>query len=439
MRQKTRNGQLIELQDTQDKFLSMLYGSLLGRCLVKVLVMPWISKLGGAVLSTKLSTLAIPSFIRSHQLDMSQFEDVTYNSYNEFFMRKIKPGARDVDTNPTHLISPCDCKLTVLPVEEDGHFMIKQTPYTLTSLLKNEEEAKRYQGGTLCIFRLTVDDYHRYCYIDDAEIVDQKKIPGVLHRWRQGDINGFLGDGMDEGQTVGPQGGGAVGVFAAIADVAQQRQLPGGELHPDLVGAAGMELYPHQGKIIRAPDLPVGQLGFPHAFAHTLHYETLVVSRVPEKKVGEGIIRLLRVAPQYRQILLGDAVLGHQGCQLAGDLLAAGKDHHTAGDLVQPVDGSDVVRFAGGLIVLTQPLGHTFGAAVIFGEIVDGLAAHHQMGVFVEDDRFHSALLIKKQTQNMRLLLCHFIICGDPGRSGDCGGDRHDCHSGVCGGRTSTR
>ncbi len=181
MRQKTRDGQLIEVLDTQDKFLTLLYGNVIGRCFVKVLTMPWISKLGGAVLSTRLSALAIPSFIRNNQIDMSQFEDVKYKNYNEFFMRKIKPEARIVDMNVNHLISPCDCKLTVLPVEKDGRFMIKQTPYTLQSLLKDEKEAEHYLGGTLCIFRLTVDDYHRYCYIDDAEVIRKAQIPGVLH------------------------------------------------------------------------------------------------------------------------------------------------------------------------------------------------------------------------------------------------------------------
>ena len=181
MRQKTRDGQLIEIQDTQDKFLTLLYGNLIGRCFVKILTMPWISKLGGAVLSTRLSALAIPSFIRNNQIDMSQFEDVKYRNYNEFFMRKIKPEARVVDMDENHLISPCDCKLTVLPVEKDGRFMIKQTSYTLQSLLKDEKEAEHYLGGTLCIFRLTVDDYHSYCYVDDAEVIRKAQIPGILH------------------------------------------------------------------------------------------------------------------------------------------------------------------------------------------------------------------------------------------------------------------
>ena len=107
---------------------------------------------------------------------------------------------------------------------------------------------------------------------------------------------------------------------------------------------------------------------------------------------------------------LGDAVLGYQRSQLAGDLLAAGEDHDTAGDLVQTVDGGDIVVFAGIVVVFAQPAGHALYAAVIFREIVDGFAADHQMGIFIEDDGlFHSVLLIKKQTRKARLLLLLYL------------------------------
>ena len=188
---------------------------------------------------------------------------------------------------------------------------------------------------------------------------------------------------MGESQPIGPQRSGAVGILAAVADVAQQGQLAGGELHPDLVGAAGVELDPHQRKIFGAADLPVLQLSLPDAFAHPLHHKALVVGGVTEEKVGEGIRFLFRVAPEDGQILLGDAVFRHQRRQLAGDLLAAGKDHHAAGDFVQPVDGGNIVVLAQCVIMLTQPAGHALDAAVILGEVIDRLAAHHQMGVFV--------------------------------------------------------
>ena len=181
MRQKTRDGILTEKTDSQDRLLSTLYGCVLGRAVIKPLTAPWISRLAGKLLSTKASRILIRPFIRKNGIDMSQFEPVEYSSYNEFFCRKIRPESRPVDMTPGHLISPCDSKLTVLPVTRDGVFRLKQTQYTLSSLLKNDELARQYEGGQVLIFRLTVDDYHRYCYVADGQKEENVSIPGVLH------------------------------------------------------------------------------------------------------------------------------------------------------------------------------------------------------------------------------------------------------------------
>ena len=181
MKQKTRDGLMIDQPDAQDRLLSILYGNVLGRLLLKPLTAPWISRLAGHLLSTKFSCVLIEPFVRSNCIDMSQFEAMDYASYNEFFSRKIRPDARRVDLSPRHLISPCDSKLTVLPVTREGRFRLKQTEYTTASLLKNAQLAEEYEGGYVLVFRLTVDDYHRYCYIADGEKEDNTVIPGVLH------------------------------------------------------------------------------------------------------------------------------------------------------------------------------------------------------------------------------------------------------------------
>ena len=49
------------------------------------------------------------------------------------------------------------------------------------SLLKDPTLAAEYVGGWALIFRLTVDDYHRYCYAFDAEKGENIAIPGKLH------------------------------------------------------------------------------------------------------------------------------------------------------------------------------------------------------------------------------------------------------------------
>ena len=165
----------------QDAFLARLYGSAIGRALLKPLVSPVVSRAAGWFLSTRLSKVFIKPFIKSNGIDMSQFEDVPYRSYNEFFSRKIRTEARPICMDPAALIAPCDSKLTALPITAESIFTLKHTPYTVASLLRSETLAKNYQGGYALIFRLTVDDYHRYCYIADGRKDDNVRIPGVLH------------------------------------------------------------------------------------------------------------------------------------------------------------------------------------------------------------------------------------------------------------------
>ena len=181
MRQKTRDGHLIEGADGQDRLLAALYGCAAGRLLLKPLTAPGLSRLAGRFLSTKLSCVFIKPFIKSNRIDMSQFEPVEYASYNDFFSRRIREEARTVDMDPKHLISPADSKLTALPVTENGRFTLKHTEYTVGSLLKDPALAAEYAGGWALIFRLTVDDYHRYCYAFDAEKGENVVIPGRLH------------------------------------------------------------------------------------------------------------------------------------------------------------------------------------------------------------------------------------------------------------------
>lgn len=176
-----RDGTLTEQTDRQERLLGALYGHVPGRMLLKLLTRPGLSRFMGALLSSRLSRVLIGPFIRKNQIDMSQFEDRPFESYNDFFSRRVRPDARPIDRKPSHLISPCDSKLTALPIGPDCRFALKHTEYTVSSLLRDDALAAAYTGGYALIFRLTVDDYHRYCYPSDGEKEAQVRIPGVLH------------------------------------------------------------------------------------------------------------------------------------------------------------------------------------------------------------------------------------------------------------------
>lgn len=181
MIRKYRDGTTVEICDSQEKTLGFLYETAFGRVLLKILVRPWVSKMGGKVLSTRISCIAIRPFVRRSGICMSEYETETYRSYNDFFTRRIRPQCRPIDRDPMHLISPCDSKLTVYRITPDGVFTIKHTQYTVSSLLKNETLAQSYYGGICLVFRLAVDDYHRYCYVADGEKGDNVTIDGVFH------------------------------------------------------------------------------------------------------------------------------------------------------------------------------------------------------------------------------------------------------------------
>lgn len=176
-----RKGNIIKNESMQDRFLEKMYGSTAGRILLKPLVNPVISKIGGYLLDSKISVFAIEPFIKSHGIRREDYEKKTYHSYNDFFTRKLRQGARTIDETPEHLISPCDSRLSVYPISENNVVSIKHTRYTVSELLKNETLAKRYEGGFLWVFRLCVDDYHRYIYVDDGAESARHTIPGVLH------------------------------------------------------------------------------------------------------------------------------------------------------------------------------------------------------------------------------------------------------------------
>lgn len=181
MKAAYRNGPVFEQPGGQDRLLAALYGRAAGRLLLKPLTRPGFSRCMGKLLSTRLSRVLIRPFIEKNHIEMSQFEPGPFASYNDFFSRRIRPGARPIDGEPGHLISPCDSKLTVLPITPDSRFTLKHTEYTISSLLRDDSLAQAYSGGYCLIFRLTVDDYHRYCYPVDGEKSGQTVIPGVLH------------------------------------------------------------------------------------------------------------------------------------------------------------------------------------------------------------------------------------------------------------------
>lgn len=164
--------------------LSFLYETTPGRVLLKALVAPGLSRLGGRLLDTRLSAQIVPGFARRNGICLEDCLKTEFSSFNDFFTRQLKPELRPVDPNPDTLISPCDGRLSLFPIDESAAFDIKGSSYTVSDLLGGDPVWKNYLGGQCLVFRLCVNNYHRYHYLDDGVQEGNHLLPGVLHTVR---------------------------------------------------------------------------------------------------------------------------------------------------------------------------------------------------------------------------------------------------------------
>lgn len=181
MRARRRDGSLVEVYDGQGAAIRFFYENPVGQQLLRVLIRPRVSQAVGRILDAPISKGLIAPFIRKNKIPMEDYPPRQYQSFNDFFTRSIIPGRRAVPMEPEVLISPCDGKLTAIPITPDARFWIKGTEYTLESLLRDSELAQRYQEGVLLLFRLAVDDYHHYCVVADGILGENHVLPGVYH------------------------------------------------------------------------------------------------------------------------------------------------------------------------------------------------------------------------------------------------------------------
>lgn len=164
--------------------LRFLYHTAPGRGVLRLLTRPGLSRLCGRFLDSRLSRRLIGGFVKKHHIAMEDYEPCAYGSFNDFFTRRIRPERRPIDPRPEALIAPCDGRLSVYAITPEAEFSIKGSRYTVGALLGGAPEAAGFDAGACLVFRLCVDDYHRYCYFDDGEKGENHFLPGRLHTVR---------------------------------------------------------------------------------------------------------------------------------------------------------------------------------------------------------------------------------------------------------------
>lgn len=162
------------------KTLNFFYDTLLGRIILKPFISKTFSNLMGKYMNSKYSLKRVDKFIDKNDINIYEYSKQKYTSYNDFFIRKVVESKRPINAHKNAFISPCDSKLIVYKINDDLTLKIKNSYYSVDTLV-DKDIMSEYRGGYALVFRLSTDNYHRYCYIDSGTKGKNIHIDGVFH------------------------------------------------------------------------------------------------------------------------------------------------------------------------------------------------------------------------------------------------------------------
>jgi phosphatidylserine decarboxylase len=170
---------VIEEQIPSAGMLKWLYNAPMGKLTLNALFKrKFVSALGGAFMNSRLSQKRIERFIQEYDMDMSAYivPENGYQTFNEFFYRKVKPTARPIGEG---VVAPADGKVLAFPSLKDVRsFFVKGSEFTAKSFLLDEQLAQKYADGAMLIVRLAPTDYHRFHFPATGTITDSTIIKG---------------------------------------------------------------------------------------------------------------------------------------------------------------------------------------------------------------------------------------------------------------------
>lgn len=180
-----KTGNLLQEIVPGEQWLQWLYHNPLGKLALHAVVKrKFVSEWYGRKMDSPASRSKIQGFVESLSINMDEaarpIEDFT--SFNDFFIRALKPEARPVDDGEDVVVSPADGK--VLAFEGIGgldSFFVKGQSFSLNDFLQDSALSGKYEGGTLLICRLAPVDYHRFHFPANGHISKSRLIDGAYY------------------------------------------------------------------------------------------------------------------------------------------------------------------------------------------------------------------------------------------------------------------
>ncbi len=176
-------GQMEQEKVMGERSLRWVYGTKLGQLSLHALIKrAFFSRLLGCMKNLPSSARGLAEFVREYNINMDEaarpVED--YTCFNDFFFRKLKPGARPL-CPATEVAFPADGRHSGW---QDASAMqgvfVKGQRFDLPALLGSAELAEKYAHGSIVLSRLCPVDYHRFHFAAGGMAEAPVHIPGPL-------------------------------------------------------------------------------------------------------------------------------------------------------------------------------------------------------------------------------------------------------------------
>lgn len=181
-----RKDKSIEIENPPGEgFLKFLYYNPLGKLPLNLVIRKkCLSSFYGKIMSSKSSVEKIKPFVENNKINMLESKKAIdeFISFNDFFIRELKPGSRAIDNTLNSLVSPADGKILIFEnIDESKKFFLKGDEFSIEEFLGDKKEAEKFIGGTIVIVRLAPVDYHRFHFPANGKISKSKEIDGYYY------------------------------------------------------------------------------------------------------------------------------------------------------------------------------------------------------------------------------------------------------------------
>lgn len=177
-----KTGEILTEKVPGEKYLKFLYYNPLGELPLNLVVKKkFLTEFYGKKMSLSESCKKILPFIEEAEINISEAKKKVeeFISFNDFFYRELKTGARKIDYSEDVLVSPADGKILAYEnIKDKDRFFVKGDKFSLEEFFRDKNLAKKYEDGVFVIIRLAPVDYHRFHFPTDGNISESKLIDG---------------------------------------------------------------------------------------------------------------------------------------------------------------------------------------------------------------------------------------------------------------------